>query len=100
VRTISARLDTARCIAKRAGETALGYFLERDRFKVLHEAAQNRVSEASRAVEALIATHVTPMFSVKAENLFTDGLGDFLCAHGHANVLGWCDLQFALRFWI
>ncbi|WP_088348478.1 MULTISPECIES: inositol monophosphatase family protein [Rhodomicrobium] len=51
---IDARLEAATRIAKTAGELALGYFLARDQLAITHKAAQDRVSEADRAVETLI----------------------------------------------
>src|ERR1700754_3204197 len=51
---ISVRLEAATRLAREAGEKALTYFLERDRLEVTQKGAQDRVSEADRAVEALI----------------------------------------------
>jgi myo-inositol-1(or 4)-monophosphatase len=51
---ISHRLDSATRIARQAGEKALGYFLARDQLEIAQKAAQDRVSEADRAVETLI----------------------------------------------
>lgn len=59
---LGSRLDAARRIAQRAGDKALGYFLERGRLEILHKAAQDRVSEADRAVEAMIRDAILAEF--------------------------------------
>jgi myo-inositol-1(or 4)-monophosphatase len=52
---IDARLDAARRIAKQAGAKALDYFQARNQLENSHKAAQDRVSEADRALETLIS---------------------------------------------
>jgi myo-inositol-1(or 4)-monophosphatase len=59
---ISARLEAATHIARQAGEKALSYFLARDQLEVAHKAAQDRVSEADRAVETLIRDAILSEF--------------------------------------
>jgi myo-inositol-1(or 4)-monophosphatase len=59
---ISARLDAATRIAKLAGEKALEYFLARDQLEISHKSAQDRVSEADRAVETLIRDAILSQF--------------------------------------
>jgi myo-inositol-1(or 4)-monophosphatase len=59
---ISQRLDAATRIARQAGERALGYFLARDQLEIAQKAAQDRVSEADRAVETLIRDAILSEF--------------------------------------
>lgn len=59
---IDARIEAAVRIAKAAGEMALGYFLAREQLEVTHKAAQDRVSEADRAVETLIRQSILASF--------------------------------------
>jgi myo-inositol-1(or 4)-monophosphatase len=59
---ITARLSAAERIAKRAGEAALEFFLNRDRLEVSHKAMQDRVTEADRAVETLIRDAILAEF--------------------------------------
>jgi myo-inositol-1(or 4)-monophosphatase len=59
---IAHRLDAAEQIARRAGELALSFFLARDRLKISHKAAQDRVTEADRGVETLIRDAIIAEF--------------------------------------
>jgi myo-inositol-1(or 4)-monophosphatase len=56
------RLEAAERIARVAGERALGYFGARADLEIRHKAAQDRVSEADRAVETLIRDAVAAEF--------------------------------------
>ena len=59
---IGARLDAATRIAREAGKKALGYFLARNQLEISHKGAQDRVSEADRAVETLIRDAILAEF--------------------------------------
>jgi myo-inositol-1(or 4)-monophosphatase len=59
---IDARLDAATRIAKEAGKKALSYFQARDQLEISHKGAQDRVSEADRAVETLIRDAILAEF--------------------------------------
>lgn len=59
---IGARLEAATRIAKQAGEQALSYFLARNSLEVAKKGAQDRVSEADRAVETLIREAILAEF--------------------------------------
>jgi myo-inositol-1(or 4)-monophosphatase len=59
---IRARLEAATRIAREAGDKALGYFLARHQLAISHKAAQDRVSEADRAVETLIREAILSQF--------------------------------------
>jgi myo-inositol-1(or 4)-monophosphatase len=59
---VGRRFAAAESIAKRAGERALRYFEARGDLAISHKAAQDRVSEADREVEALIREAVAAQF--------------------------------------
>jgi myo-inositol-1(or 4)-monophosphatase len=59
---IDRRLAAAEAIARAAGAVALDYFHGRASLEISHKAAQDRVSEADRAVETLIRDAVAAAF--------------------------------------
>jgi len=59
---VGLRLDAATRIARQAGEKALDYFRGRDQLQIAQKAAQDRVSEADRAVETLIREAILSEF--------------------------------------
>jgi myo-inositol-1(or 4)-monophosphatase len=59
---IAARLEAGERIAKQAGEKALSYFRQRDRLEISQKAAQDRVSEADRNIEAMIREAILAEF--------------------------------------
>lgn len=60
--TLKARLETACGIAREAGMLALEYFHDPSRFNIERKGVQDEVSEADRAVEALIRQRLAEAF--------------------------------------
>src|SRR5438132_6911014 len=63
---LTARYIAAQEFARLAGERARDFFAQRDALDIEHKGAQNFVSHADRAVEALIATKLAAAFPADA----------------------------------